>query len=85
MSMSTSDVTSGKLALQNPYAYAEIPLQDVERVILEKLPAGVAFTNVSFRKINLERPVLLRLSIIIIIIVGYMMGGPSRPSYNLIV
>jgi hypothetical protein len=57
------DNASGELTLRKPYAYAEIALQEIEKIILTKLPAGVTFTNVSFRQIKLDRPVLPKLKV----------------------
>lgn len=57
--------TSGELVLRKPYAYAEIPVQEIEKVILQKLPEGVAFTNVSFREIKIDCPVLPKIKVAI--------------------
>ena len=49
--------------LQPPFAYAEIPMQNIEKILLEKLPRGVAFQNVSFRQIKINRQMVPKLKV----------------------
>ena len=49
--------------LQSPFAYAEIPMQNIEKILLEKLPRGVAFQNVSFRQIKINRQIVPKLKV----------------------
>ena len=49
--------------LQPPFAYAEIPMQNIEKILLEKLPRGVAFQNVSFRQIKINRQIVPKLKV----------------------
>ncbi|CAG5082961.1 Oidioi.mRNA.OKI2018_I69.PAR.g10245.t1.cds [Oikopleura dioica] len=51
------------LRYRKPFGYAEITMQSVEENILQRMEDGVCFTNIPFRQIHLQGPVLPKLKV----------------------